>query len=316
VLVTVAFYAGLLEDLAMEKNSPSEQVHYIDVLSELPDLAAFKLAITRAENLISTDDTSETEVGSALEELDIALGVDGQGEPSIFSGYAFQLDIDEEGEEDDQVDTESQVALFDQSLIFNGVNSYDVDGKTCVLFSFRDTHSSPERAFVAPLETILRLEIIDPTSKKYLVDKFLKEQGEQLCGLTASEDFLTANKEMQLSWLRGASITCYNELTALIDDTNSAIECLAFYTHDDKVGENEFIVKKTDQTKLNFEDREAVSGTIIGIIYLEVLQRPLPFRSREEFIYGGTPCVTVRDEQAGKTVYIPLGDIEDIRADD
>lgn len=303
----------------MEKNSPSDQVRYIDVLSELPDLAAFRQSITHAETLAYADidtDTAEENIGRALEELDTTLGVGGQGEPAYFSGYAFRLNIDENGETDEQINPDAQTLLFDQLLTFKGLDYYEINGETRVLFSLQDTQSKPERAYATPLDAILRLEIMDPTSRKYLIKMFLKEQSEQALKFTSSADFLSAEKDMQYEWLRQVAIACYEELTPLIDESHSAVECTTFYTHIDNDHESTFTITKTDQTKLEFEGRKAVTGTVIGVIFLEVLQRALPYRNQEDFIYGGTPCVTIRDESAGKTVYIPIANIEDIRSDD
>lgn len=297
----------------MEKNPQSEHIRYIDLLDELQDRQAFLRQITEAEAIPVIDDENEA-LDAALEKLDNTLGAGGEDEAAIFSGFAFKLDKDDEG--DENVNVASQELLVDQALMFEGASYYEIDGETRILFTLRDKSVDPDIGYAAPFEVILRLEVMDATSRKYIITKCLMEHAIASKGQISDPDFLASDAENQSELLRSMAMSCYHELASVVDSEESAVECSTYYVHADAKDEKKFTVTTVDQESDNFEERTAVTGTIIGIIYLEVLQRELPFRRTADFIYGGVPCVTIRDDEAGTTTYIPLDKIEDIRHND
>ncbi|HEV7952058.1 MAG TPA: hypothetical protein VGO98_01655 [Candidatus Saccharimonadales bacterium] len=313
----LAFSEDLLEDLAMEHSPERQRIHYYDALNMLEDRQDFQYKIEAAEAVIasvdnkdSEDDAAQKRIDDVLGILDEALGASETEEQAIFSGVVFPVDSN-----GDLALYEPSV-LMDEELVFTGANYYEVNDEDRVLFEFRNNSVQPGLVYATPFEGMLRLELsFDPDAKTAIVEAMDKCATESR-HLTSNPDVLAADRRDQRDLLRTQAMECYEKITQITPAKSVTIECSKYYEHEDCTDEEEFIVETIDQSELEFEARTSVEGDIVGVIYLEVKQKKLPFRKAEDFTYGGVPCIVVRNEYVGTTAYVPIDRVESIEAEE
>jgi hypothetical protein len=304
---TLAIYDKLSQNLVMENMPQSETPRYTDVLATLADHTDFMQQITNAEEIFAQIDPEETLPSEPLEELDELLDLDGSEVAATFSGIAYK--VDDREDEDDLID--EPIMLTDQSVVFGGANYYFVDDTARVFFDLRDESTEPATCYAARFESILRLHC-----EKVNVTDILERHIAVSRGMTSNPEFLASDREEQEELLKAMAMACHEQLAEIIDAPDNSIECSLFYEHADDPNENELLLEKIDQTDVQFEDRTAVTGIIVGVIYPEVVQQEQAFTSEDDFIYGGVPCLAVRNHEAGITTFIPIDRIEKIESND
>jgi hypothetical protein len=297
----------MLEDSAMEMNSQPQKFIYTDALAKL-DRDNYRREILATEFMLpeATDETDGPLPSEPLEKLDESLGFGEEEVMSHYTGIAYKLDKNGLLKLDKPV-------FLDQELTFCGTGYYDVEEKWRILFEFRDDSSQKMHEYATPFDAMARLAIVESRSEKYDISQTLKHHAELSKILTCDPGFYTAPARQQMEILKSVAMSCSNKLLQTINPEDISVETPIFYVHPDNAEEKQFTVTCVDQAHENFEDRTAVIGDMIGVIYLEVCLDPgRSFASASEFFVGGAPCMVVRNETQGTTSYIPIDKIESI----
>lgn len=287
----------------MENTPRSETTRYTDILAKLENHKDFLRQIANVEESIAEIDIDEALPSEPLEILDSLLDIDGTEVPAIFSGIAYKID-----DEDELID---EPIVLDKPLVFGGANYYFVDEKPRIFFDLRDESSEPHICYATPFEAMLRLQCEQPDLNELFARHISTSRG-----MISNPEFLAADREEQDDLLKSMAVSCFEELAPIIDMANSSVECTEFYEHFDDPNEKGFALEKIDQTDVPFEGRTAVTGIVMGVIYPEAMQRESAFESQDDFTYGGVPCLTVRNDEAGVTTFIPIDRIESIETND
>lgn len=272
-----------------------------DVAQQISNVeaAVTKLVRNRPEAMVEDDMPAEA--------LDDLSGLFSLSEPrkAIFTGLIYGVREDTEEDMELELDTEALGMLVDAEITFEGPEYTEFDEAQRVVFALKQTLADPETKtltstrYAAFAQGILQLEYM---REPLLV--MLARYAQQARTFVGSEDFLRASYSDQVVSLQSVAMACYDELLSYIeyDDEMTIVANASVVRKDAKKGQMAILVPRPDNVEL--------VGQLMGGMYPEVINRgQRPFRSIDDFTFGGAPYIALRDDTMATTTYVAIDQI-------